>query len=173
MVTCKSRNRQNVKVKIRAGARCQLTRLWRENFSAIDVRCLPSRLTSPPPSLPPSCISRYHLHPHAPTTAGPARKGVSRYGGFLEYVRLAFGGREEQVRPRESNGPSLEPRGFGKPSPTYPAPSNIYCSCPYNPLPTYNFTKWLMKGSGVFGACHFLTSEAWFWLNNFQGEASG
>ena len=59
--------------------------------------------------------------------------------------------REEQVRPRESNGPSLEPRGFGKPSPTYPAPSNIYCSsCPYNPLPTYNFTKWFMKDSGVF-----------------------
>ena len=51
--------------------------------------------------------------------------------------------REEQVRPRESNGPSLEPRGFGKPSPTYPAPSNIYCSCPYNPLPTYKFSKWL------------------------------
>ena len=39
-------------MKIRAGARCQLTRLWRENFSAIDVRCLPSRLPSPPPSLP-------------------------------------------------------------------------------------------------------------------------
>ena len=87
----------------------------------------------------------------APTTAGPARKGVSRYGGFLEYVRLAFGGRrEEQVRPRESNGPSLEPRGFGKPSPTYPAPSNIYCSCsscPYNPLPTYKFSKWLCYSS--------------------------
>ena len=37
-------------MKIRAGARCQLTRLWRENFSAIDVRCLPSRLPSPPPA---------------------------------------------------------------------------------------------------------------------------
>ena len=172
MVTCKSRNRQNVKVKIRAGARCQLTRLWRENFSAIDVRCLPSRLPSPPPSLP---------HRQASSSSTCTNKSRASKKGCQQIWRISrvcTSGiwREEQVRPRESNGPSLEPRGFGKPSPTYPAPSNIYCSCsscPYNPLPTYNFTKWLMKDSGVFGACHFLTSEAWFWLNNFQGEASG
>ena len=165
MVTCKSRNRQNVKVKIRAGARCQLTRLWRENFSAIDVRCLPCRLTSPPPSLPPSLLHQQVSSSSTCTNNSRASKKGCQQIWRISRVCTSGIWREEQVRPRESNGPSLEPRGFGKPSPTYPAPSNIYCSCsscPYNPLPTYNFSKWLMKDSGVFGACHFRTSGAGF-----------
>ena len=64
-----------------------------ENFSAIDVRCLPCGLPSPPPSpAPTSCII-----PIRCTNNTSKQRCKSRHGGFLEYVRglvwhLAGGG---------------------------------------------------------------------------------
>ena len=135
MSKCKSRNPGNIKVEIQAGARCQLIRLWRENFSAIDVRCLSCGLPSPPPA---SSIHPHPLHQQH----RPAGKGVSRYGGFLEYVRLAFGGTRSRSGPGNPTVQAWSRVASASQARLIPRllpSSNIYFSCPYNPLPTYNF----------------------------------
>ena len=112
---CKSRNPGNVKVEIQAGARCQLIRLCWENFSAIDVRCLSCGLPSPP--LSPRI--RHHPHPeHHQHQQGSKGEDTEDFSSM--YVWHLAGG-EAGLGCRQSNGPSFEPRGFGKPSPTYPA----------------------------------------------------
>ena len=143
-----------------------------ENFSAIDVRCLSCGLPSPP------LTPRIGHHPHPPHQQHQqAGKGVSQQIRRISRVCMSGiwrEGGEAGLGCRQSNGPSLEPRGFGKPSPTYPAPPSPHLQytsyCPYNPLPTSNIPKWLLKGSGIFrehrGSQNF--AALFFLLYDFQ-----
>ena len=85
----KSENPGTVKVEIQAGALCQLIRVWpRENFSAIDVRCLPSADSQVSHTLH-QASSRERIPRLSPARVSGC-PGVR--AGFLEYARLAFGG---------------------------------------------------------------------------------
>ena len=63
-----------------------------ENFSAIDVRCLPCGLPSPPPSLPSRIM--HHPHPlHQQHQQVRVQEQTWRISRVCTRSRLAFGGR--------------------------------------------------------------------------------
>lgn len=103
-------------MEIQAGARCQLIRLWRRISPLLMFDVSPADSQAPLPRI------THHPHPHTPTTPA-SEKGCQQIWRISRVCTSGIWRDEEQVRSRESNGPSLEPRGFGKPSPTYPAPS--------------------------------------------------
>ena len=143
-------------MEIQAGALCQLIRVWpRENFSAIDVRCLPSADSQVSHTLH-QASSRERIPRLSPVrVSGCPGVRVSRQDFSSMHVWHLAGSLLEQVC-RQSNGPSLEPRGFGKPSPTYPAPPSPHCSNISNAVLTIRlmvrtiFKNGSEKNQGVF-----------------------
>ena len=123
-----------------------------ENFSAIDVRCLPCGLPSPPPSLPSRIM--HHPHPlHQQHQLVWVEEQTWRISRVCTRSRLAFGGRRRSgpgnptvqawSRVASASQARLIPRHL------LPTVLQYIQCCPYNPLTgTNNFQKWLRKKPG-------------------------
>ena len=135
-------------MEIQAGALCQLIRVWpRENFSAIDVRCLPSADSQVSHTLH-QASSRERIPRLSPARVSGC-PGVR--AGFLEYARLAFGGIATRAGLPAIQRSKLGAAWLREAKPDLArafSPLLQYAgACPYNPCLTSIVLKCLLDGS--------------------------
>ena len=135
-------------MKIQAGARCQLIRLWRRISPLLMFDVSPADSQAPLPHHPFILIHCTNI------TGQQARVSADMEDFSSMYVwHLAGGAGPVPGIQRSKLGAAWLRQAKPDLSRAFPT-SNIYCSCsscPYNLLHTSNFPKWLMKDSGVFG----------------------